>query len=617
MGEPESNSSTTVSSDTMVERNDNDTISPPPRALSPRSPHSLSSDARVAFAPVVRMRSQSSNSSNGSGVGPRYSRQRSHSQRSDRSCDPEPGIWRRMTRAPTLYTIDTLDPDEDSEDNAPNWEPGSEPAADTTGGPLVWCRFTVVEFSQDNVRTEQSYNNHSFCKFLEQPQDEWVKCRWISVMGVSQDVVKALGDKYALHELATEDLLEDQRYSRIRTKADWYPTHAFISLTLQWAQKTVYADAQENGGATRPAKGGGISALMHRLRKWRQPVQEMFDNEPDLTPMPATHIPEGYSLPREPQTLQQYHSLKNTARSRYMESVSALLPQRSVVMAERVSLFLTNDNTVISFFESRAEDIEKPILRRISTRGTVLRESCDASLVVQAIIDTIVDMALPLTQKYAEAIDDLELEVLSKAEIEQTEQLYICISEINKMLTFLNPIDNMVNVIRDHKTDMSQAEALLHLQDPSTGVIITPMTTTYLGDILDHCIMVTEALAQLKQSSENLINLIFNKTAAVQNDTMQLLTYVTIFFLPLTFITGFFGQNFLDFPELAYGMSYFWKVSGSTAGVTIMLMLWPRIAASARSAMKRRFIADDRIKHKRNRQLLREARTQTMRNGGL
>ena len=239
-----------------------------------------------------------------------------------------------------------------------------------------------------------------------------------------------------------------------------------------------------------------------------------------------------------------------------MESVSALLPQGLDVMADRAFIFLTSDNTVISFFDTSSHIIEEPLLKRLKKRGTVLRESCDASMLTQAIIDTIVDMALPLTQKYARAIDDLELEVLSSAEISQTEQLYICISEINKLLTFLNPIDNMVNVIRDHKTDMSQADALLHLRDPASGVIITPMTSTYLGDILDHCIIVTEALAQLKQQSENLINLIFNKTAAVQNSVIQMLTYITIIFLPLTFITGFFGQNFEPFPELSQGITY-------------------------------------------------------------
>lgn len=48
-------------------------------------------------------------------------------------------------------------------------------------------------------------------------------------------------------------------------------------------------------------------------------------------------------------------------------------------------VFLTADNTVLSFFESSAEDIEAPIISRLSTPETILRRSLDASMIVQVI----------------------------------------------------------------------------------------------------------------------------------------------------------------------------------------------------------------------------------------
>lgn len=257
-------------------------------------------------------------------------------------------------------------------------------------------------------------------------------------------------------------------------------------------------------------------------------------------------------------SLQRYHASGNEVRTEYMEMHSSLAPYKMAVSAEQVSIFLTSDNTVISFFEISAGDVERPIITRLDTPGTILRESYDGSLLVQAILDAIIDLAFPLTAVYTDIIGDLELDALTAPNIRQSRSLYICISEINKMLSFLNPIDNIINVLRDHKTFLSQEHAMKTLENPESGVIITPMTNTYLGDVLDHCIIITENLQQLKKSSDNLINLIFNTLSAHQNESMKQLTLVTIIFLPLTFITGFFGMNFYepDFPEIHHGVWY-------------------------------------------------------------
>ena len=112
-------------------------------------------------------------------------------------------------------------------------------------------------------------------------------------------------------------------------------------------------------------------------------------------------------------TLQQYHGGPNQERNEFMEKYSALASKGLAVAVEQVSIFLSADNTVVSFFEQSAEDVEKPIIDRLSSRETTVRRSSDASMVVQAIIDAIIDLAIPVTNAYRDAIDELELNVLT------------------------------------------------------------------------------------------------------------------------------------------------------------------------------------------------------------
>lgn len=80
--------------------------------------------------------------------------------------------------------------------------------------------------------------------------------------------------------------------------------------------------------------------------------------------------------------------------------------------------------------------------------------------------------------------------------------------------------------------------------------------------MLDHCITIIQALEQMDASANNLSSLIFNTVGANTNNFMMILALVTVFFSPLTFISGYFGMNFARFDAISENSdAFFWLVA--------------------------------------------------------
>ncbi|KAI9893923.1 MAG: hypothetical protein M1814_005476 [Vezdaea aestivalis] len=64
------------------------------------------------------------------------------------------------------------------------------------------------------------------------------------------------------------------------------------------------------------------------------------------------------------------------------------------------------------------------------------------------------------------------------------------------------------------------------------------------------------------------------KSLRLQSRSIFIFTAITIIFLPLSFLTSYFGMNFTDIAKTVHTTSYFWMTAGPVAGFTVLVILF-------------------------------------------
>jgi magnesium transporter len=178
------------------------------------------------------------------------------------------------------------------------------------------------------------------------------------------------------------------------------------------------------------------------------------------------------------------------------------------------------------------------------------------------IIDLLVAAYMPLVGKIDQAIDQIEDQVFTDPRPHTLEQLFDLKRILLTMRRIITPQREVLNKLaRDDYT------------------VIDPKDRIFFRDVYDHLVR----LHDLNESMRDLVGGALDTYLSVinnrMNEVMKTLTVITTLFMPITFVTGFFGMNF--FEPVAHlvgwtGARAFLVMLGIVSLLPIGMYLWMR-----------------------------------------
>ncbi len=223
-----------------------------------------------------------------------------------------------------------------------------------------------------------------------------------------------------------------------------------------------------------------------------------------------------------------------------------------------VSVFIGRQ-FVLAIRQGGASEL-KDARARLERRPDLLAEGPFSAL--WAIIDKVVDDYSPVITCLEQDIEELEAIVFSGS-VAPSERIYSVRREISDFYRAVHPL-------------LPPLDGLERSPQFDVGAKLRP----FFRDINDHAKLVEEeiiaqrdALGAMLQANMAVISLAQNEISVRQNEISRQLTVIATVFLPLSFITGFFGMNF---DWLTGHIGSFWEflVFGLGSLFVSLVLLW-------------------------------------------
>jgi magnesium transporter len=180
-------------------------------------------------------------------------------------------------------------------------------------------------------------------------------------------------------------------------------------------------------------------------------------------------------------------------------------------------------------------------------------------ILLHHLVDRLVDSYFAPLSELDDRIDDLQEQIFAKPTDQQLAELF----ELQRWL------------VNARKLVAPQRDMLASLV---AGMVELPGTTAesdpYLRDLYDHLIRISDMIDTYRDLLSNGMSAYLSIVSNRLNEVMKQLTIIATIFLPLSFLTGFFGQNFAWLVGKLGSLPTFLIVGIGTEVVAVAALYW-------------------------------------------
>ncbi|CAH1206731.1 MULTISPECIES: magnesium/cobalt transporter CorA [Paenibacillus] len=203
------------------------------------------------------------------------------------------------------------------------------------------------------------------------------------------------------------------------------------------------------------------------------------------------------------------------------------------IFLRAVNLFLGR-HFIISVTKQKVSELRtlKPILWE--------QEANTPDRFLYLLIDLIVDNYFTVGDRIEARIEKLEEDILMHTKKSHLNEIIGLRSEILWLKKVLGPQKEVINTL--NKKDLR---------------LIDDQLQKYFSDIYENAVKISETFETYRDLMGNLREAYQSSIANRANEIMRVFTAITTVFMPLTVITGIYGMNFTNMPELDWKYGYF------------------------------------------------------------